>query len=247
MEPLTSTPLRKTDVLNEIQEQILDGRLGPNEQLPSERELCVAYGVSRPVIREVLATLAESGLVEILPGRGSFVRAVSSTELSRSLTRAAARSGTTARQLVVARIALECSTAELAALSPQADTDAIDAALEAHDAATSLSAQARTDLAFHEAIATASGNPVLLLMFGAIRGHLYELMLRSHSDQRVREAADPLHQEIAAAIRARDAERARAAMKRHIEFALDLYGIDVDRPLVEVLAVRGLRGDFPAA
>jgi GntR family transcriptional repressor for pyruvate dehydrogenase complex len=205
LEPLMSAPPRKADVLNEIQEQILDGRLGANQQLPSERELCVAYGVSRPVIREVLATLSESGLVEIVPGRGSFVRAVSSAELSRSLTRAAARSG------------------------------------------TSISAQARTDLAFHEAIAMASGNPVLLLMFGAIRGHLYELMLRSHSDQRVREAADPLHEEIAAAIRAGDAERARAAMKRHIEFALDLYGIDVDRPLVEVLAVRGLNGGFPIA
>lgn len=54
---------------------ITAGRLPPGARLGSERELAEHYGVSRATLRQVLATLAESGLVHRVPGRsgGTFV------------------------------------------------------------------------------------------------------------------------------------------------------------------------------
>ncbi|WP_158866309.1 FadR/GntR family transcriptional regulator [Leifsonia sp. AG29] len=233
-------PPRKSDILEDLQSQILDGALFPGQQLPSERELCLQYGVSRPVIREVLASLAEGGFIAVVPGRGSYVRPPAPDELSRPMARAAARAGTTARDLVAARVALESASVELAARADESAVAEIEEALRRHNAAVSLEAQARTDLEFHQTITAASGNPVLLLMFGAISEQIYQLMLRSHSDGRVREAGDPLHEDIVQAIKRRDPQEAVSLMRRHLQLALELYGDDLDRTLFDVLTSRGL-------
>ena len=50
------------DVLARLQAQIAAGDYKPNERLPSESELCKAFGVSRPVLREALMSLQALGL-----------------------------------------------------------------------------------------------------------------------------------------------------------------------------------------
>ena len=241
------SPFRtKADVVTDLERRILDGEFVVGQRLPSERELCAQYAVSRPVVREALAGLGERGYLEVFAGRGSFVRAVATDELSQSLTRVAARTGVTARDLVVARVMLECTSAELAATN--ATDEAVEQILEAlrvHDAATGLADRALTDLVFHEAVAIATGNPVIALMFGSIRTQVHALMLRSHSDRKVRRLGDPLHHRIADAVRDHDPQAARAAMSEHVELALTLYGKDLDRPLADVLAGRGLNASAP--
>ncbi|HYP73524.1 MAG TPA: GntR family transcriptional regulator, partial [Microbacterium sp.] len=65
------------DALVEILERsIATGELPPGSKLPSERELSVQCGVSRPVVREALRSLQERGDIEIRPSRGAYVRAV---------------------------------------------------------------------------------------------------------------------------------------------------------------------------
>lgn len=56
-----------------IREEILSGRLSPGEQLPSERELADRFDVSRDTIRRGIALVAEMGILERIPGRGTFV------------------------------------------------------------------------------------------------------------------------------------------------------------------------------
>jgi GntR family transcriptional regulator len=57
-----------------LRDQILEGEYAPGERLPTERELCEQFGVSRITTRHALHLLEEQGLVERLPRRGTIVR-----------------------------------------------------------------------------------------------------------------------------------------------------------------------------
>ncbi len=233
-------PARKVDIVQDIQGRVLRGEWEPGSQLPSERDLANDYGVSRPVVREALAGLEEIGFIEIHPGRGSYVRGVRVDDLSGSLNRAATLAKITARDLVVARLGLECSAAELAASNSSRKIEDLEKALDEHARATTLQSLADTDLAFHETVVAASGNSLLVLMFGAIRKQVHALMLRSHSDPMVQASGEPYHKKIVEAIAKGDPTAARTLMKEHLELALELFGIDLDRPISEVVESRGL-------
>ncbi len=78
-ESLPYKPLRKTrlyeQVVDQIQQTIIDGKLQPGDRLPSERDLAGMFHVGRPTIREALRTLGIMGLVEVRTGqKGSIVR-----------------------------------------------------------------------------------------------------------------------------------------------------------------------------
>ena len=49
------------DVLDQLREAILSGRIRPGERLPGERQLCEEFGVGRPTLREALRSLRRSG------------------------------------------------------------------------------------------------------------------------------------------------------------------------------------------
>lgn len=231
----------KLDVLAALEQRLLAGEFPVGSRLPSERVLCDEYSISRPVIREVLSGLVERGYIEVYAGRGSFVRAAEASDISRPLNRAARRGAATARDLVTARSMLESTAAELAAQNAdEAAIGRIREALAGHELANGVQSAAETDLQFHEAIAQASGNPLLVVMFASIREFVHALMLRSHSDRQVRNAGDPLHQVILEAIVNRDSVAARRSMAEHLRLALDFYGGDLDIPLVNVLENRGL-------
>ncbi|MEE8391995.1 MAG: GntR family transcriptional regulator [Anaerolineae bacterium] len=53
--------------------QIAEGRLQPGDALPSERQLCDEFNVSRTTVREALRELSSQGLIRTVPGRGAFV------------------------------------------------------------------------------------------------------------------------------------------------------------------------------
>lgn len=61
-------------VLSFFREQLLSGALKVGDRLLGERELCLALGVSRPVLREALRSLANLGFLDIRHGKGAFVR-----------------------------------------------------------------------------------------------------------------------------------------------------------------------------
>ena len=63
-----------------LEQRIIEGELGIGKRL-DEAELSAHYGVSRTPVREALQRLAESGLAEHLPRRGTFVRAPGLSEL----------------------------------------------------------------------------------------------------------------------------------------------------------------------
>jgi GntR family transcriptional repressor for pyruvate dehydrogenase complex len=234
--------VRRETLLELLDDLIVSGAWPAGSKLPSERALCQHFGLSRPVVREVLRRLEERGLIDVQPARGSFVRRLSAVDATRSLDALYRRTGATARDLVVARTMLECEAAALAATNATAKAqDRMQMVLAAHDATRELDHRAELDVSFHESIARASGNPVLHIMFASIRPLVSSLVMRSLADREVREAGEPLHRTILDAIVSRDAESARSAMHEHLALALTLYGDDLDRPLQEIAAERTAR------
>jgi GntR family transcriptional regulator len=57
-----------------LREQILSGRLAPASVLASERQMIEEHGVSRITVRAAIAMLRSEGLVQVIPGKGAFVR-----------------------------------------------------------------------------------------------------------------------------------------------------------------------------
>lgn len=56
-----------------LREQLVRRELVPNDRLPSERDLCQQYGISRITVRQALSDLAQEGLVYSSAGKGTYV------------------------------------------------------------------------------------------------------------------------------------------------------------------------------
>jgi DNA-binding FadR family transcriptional regulator len=224
-----------------IAERVAAGTLAPGDRLPSERQLALEFGVSRPVVREALRSLTERRLIDVEASRGAFVRTDSGPRLHQPFDTEYRRRGTTARQLSEARLMLETEAAALAALhADAADLATLEAAvLRLESSATPLD-RVRNDLAFHVALVAAAHNPVIETMFASIRGLTVELMVRSAGDAEVVRRSAPYHRQAYEAVAARDPEAARAAMREHLGIAASTYGEDYDQRL-DTMAARALR------
>ncbi|RPK38338.1 HTH-type transcriptional regulator LutR [Streptomyces sp. ADI92-24] len=215
-------------IARQLEHDIRSGEIAVGTKLPSERELAAQFGSSRNVVREVLRRLEAQHLIEVAPGRGSFVREQSSGQ-ARGYDALYRAGRPTVRQLIEARIPLEV---EMVRLATQRATDediaAMRTARDALESATDVVVKAQADMDFHDAIAVASENPVLRIMLSSISGMMFEMMLRSNSDPSIGEAGVPHHPEIFEAVEARDVDLACARMREHLLLGLRTYGADLD-------------------
>lgn len=76
---------RSAFIANQLREMIFTGALKPGDRLPTEEQLCKHFGVSRTTLRESVQMLRVSGLLDVTPGRGSFVCLPSLGDLLRDL------------------------------------------------------------------------------------------------------------------------------------------------------------------
>jgi GntR family transcriptional repressor for pyruvate dehydrogenase complex len=197
------------------------GELKGGDRLPAERELARAMGVSRPSLRAGLRSLAEMGIVDIRPGAGSFIAGGPPAFGTNALGFQAALHGFTRGQMFQARLVLEVAVAGLAARHATPD-DLIAVSEEATGMFASLDdpqAFLRHDIAFHRAVAGASGNPILSALVHMVAEQFREQRQRSiNRAQDLKQAADE-HRAIYVAMRARDTERTSRAMREHLERA----------------------------
>jgi GntR family transcriptional repressor for pyruvate dehydrogenase complex len=232
-------PLTAEELLVRLDERLLSGEFAAGDKLTSERKLAEQYGISRPLLREVLGRLQERGLVTIHPGRGTFVTHAELTDGRASVHVSARRGQVTPRQLIIARSMLEAQAAELAALNrSDQDLERMRSLLDMLETLPAANDVVDADVAFHEAIAIASGNPVIQIMFGSIRELIRGVVVRSLSDTVVRDEGVPSHRLVLTAIEQRDPAAARTTMIAHLGVAQRLYGADLDKPLRDVLASR---------
>lgn len=193
------------------------------------------------MVREALRSLVERGMIDVEPGRGTFVRDATGPRRFQPLDLEIRRRGTTARQLSEARLLLETEAAALAAVHANADDlVALLGALARLESSPTPLDRVRNDLAFHMALVTASHNPVIETMFASIQGLTVELMVRSAGDAEIVRRSAPYHRIAYDAIRDRDPVGARAAIQAHLSVAASTYGDDYDQSL-DTTAARALR------
>jgi GntR family transcriptional repressor for pyruvate dehydrogenase complex len=197
------------------------GELRPGARLPTERELAVQIGVSRPTVRTGLRTLATMGVVQSRQGAGTFITDGPPSLASEPLGLLAALHGLSRDGLFEARRVLEVGTSGLAA--ERASGDDLAAMSEEVTGMFASVGEPLTflwhDVRFHRAIAGASRNPVLGVLIDMLGSLFYERRretIQTATD--LRETADA-HRRIYHAIRVRDREAARAAMDEHLRDA----------------------------
>lgn len=201
------------DVLAQLQARIAGGEYKPDERLPSESELCKAFGVSRPVIREALMSLQALGLTTSQPGIGTFVVSdrVGVPLLLGRYSPAHVREVRRCIEIPAARLAAE--------RRGDRDVGEIAAILARMDDADNPARRNQLDASFHIAIARSSGNPLIVKLVEDMRSVLEEHSLAAARKPYRRRAASEEHRAIYDAIVDRDPDAAAAAMEAHLAAA----------------------------
>ena len=217
-------------LFEQLADEIKNGRLAAGARLPTEAELTRAARVSRTVVREAVAALRAEGLVVTRQGVGAFV----SAEPQRAPFRIdpeRLQSLDEVLNVMELRLGVEIESAGLAA--ERASKAQVRTILNALNAIGEASAAGRAaideDLAFHRAIAEATGNPEFARFLQFIGRHLIPRRTVSGLPERMGGQRAYLaliqeeHRRIFAAIRSRAPAAAREAMRRHLTRSLERY------------------------
>jgi len=204
--------------------QVEGGALHPGERLPTEPQLALAHGVSRTVVREAVHQLKSRGLLVSRQGSGVFV-AAPPAHRPLAFDPQVLESLASVVQIVEVRRALEGEIAALAAQrASRAQIAGLRRALAAIDTAVAAGGDGvAEDLAFHRAVAEATGNPQFSRLLGFLEQYLREAMRVTRGNEARR--ADFMHEvrqehrAIVAAIAARDAAAARRVATEHLLLA----------------------------
>ena len=206
-------------IVQQIEDSILAGTLKAGDQLPSERDLAQKFGVSRTAVREAVKALREKGLVEAYSGRGTFITNGTSQAIRQSLDWMMKVGQDGSLHLAEMRAILEPEIAALAAT--RAEEQQIAAMREAFQAMDRSRedpvAFIEADLDFHLALAEAAANPLILSLIDSIVGLMREQRMRIFYVEGGPERGQYHHKRILDAVEKRDADKARNAMRAHLQ------------------------------
>lgn len=158
-------------IVTSLRGAIVRGDLGPGDRLPSEPDLAVQLGVSRPMLREALKALEVSGYLEVRRGYGGgrFVSAPEPEEFHTIRAAPLSTMDVDAGHVMDVRLAIEPMSARLAAQTR--DTADLGRALRQLGRSGSRPARiVEAVVQFHGALIEASGNPVFVAVYAGLRG-----------------------------------------------------------------------------
>ncbi len=206
-------------IVEHIERRIVAGELKVGDQLPSERELSEQFRVSRTAVREAVKTLREKGLVEVRPGRGTFITNGTSQAVRNSLgLMMKIGQAESSADLVEVREIFEPEIAALAAARANHEQiAALQAAVAIMDASMAdETAYIEADLDFHLALAEASQNTLIPLLIDFIVDVLREQRTRIFHVDGGAQRGQVHHKYILQAVMQHDPEAAREAMRAHL-------------------------------
>ena len=191
-----------------LRDLIVQGRLAPGARL-NERLLTAQLGVSRTPLREAFKVLATEGLVELLPNRGAIVSPVDPERLSETLS---------------VMGALEALAGELACLNATDaqlnEIRALHYEMLAYHARVDLAGYFKFNQAIHLKIVKYSGNAMLYNIYRQLNGNVRRARYMANLSQERWDAAVREHEEILAALSARDVKRIKLLLTEHLTHKL---------------------------
>jgi len=207
-------------VAQQLRSLITSGGYKPGDRLPSERELAARLGVGRPAVREALRELRAQGLVVIGRGaQGTRVAALPSPSFAEPLAPLLGQGAERIIELMEVRSAVEIEAAGLAARRATIE-DLHRLSLLASGPTERLTPD--QDVAFHAAIAQATHNPlferVIREPVQILHDHMAAILNAYYEEPGGAVALHQQHEAVRQAIRAGDEERARRAMRHHLNY-----------------------------
>jgi GntR family transcriptional repressor for pyruvate dehydrogenase complex len=215
----SGTPV--SEVARRLMDLFTSGSLQPGTRLPPERHLAATLGVGRSAVREALAALEILGIVDVRPGSGTYLRGMASELLPQTLRWGLLIGQKSTVELLELRSGLEIYVARLAAArAGDIELAAVGRHLERMRADIgNLTAFARADLDFHNALAAAAGNDTLVDLLHVVRS-----LLQVYADRAVHDEAEALiaveeHDVVYRAVAQGDEDAAASAMAVHMATA----------------------------
>lgn len=226
----TATLQIKTDSMESLRMELLKGLQSgswpPGSRLPTERDLCATFGVSRSGLRRVLAELREQGLITQKVGSGTYVAekpsgATGKADGATGTGRFLAVPSVSPAELMDARLLLEPMLVDLIVNNANtADFERLEDCCARAEAAQTLEEFEKLDSELHEQLALATQNALFISVFrlmAEIResgewGFLKQKVLTAER----RAVLQKEHRQIVAALRQRDVDTARRAIFDHL-------------------------------
>ncbi len=206
-------------VAKRLQQSIRLGVYPVNSRLPTERELAEALGVSRPTIREAIIVLELRGLVQMRHSAGVYV---AMAEPQPAATDPATDANVGPFEVTEARRLYEGETAALAAttIDPTELSELEGLLVRMADDTLNQDVRERADRDFHLTIARSTRNEAMVDVVQSLwdKRYISPLCIYLFSLARqigIQPSVDD-HRRILAALRARDADQAREAMRAHL-------------------------------
>lgn len=210
-------------ILEQIKNLIIGGQLVPGDRFLTENELTERFQVSRTSVREALAALSLTGILEIRQGEGIFVKSASPNSVIEPLTFILLMEKNQVQNILEVRKALEVEAAGLAAARrDEYDLEHLKQLVEQMKADLPESkGSEKLDLEFHLTLAQASKNPLLNRMMNTVQEIMGQTLRLTRAlwmaatagtSQRLFEE----HRDIYQAIQTQDPEKARKLTYEHL-------------------------------
>ena len=212
-----------------LMDGMINGELKPGDKLPSDRSLSTAYGVGRSSIREALKVLSALGLINILPGNGTFIASRHTDFFLAPLSWSLFVGQHDTAHLLEMRSIIEAETARMAA--QRADKESKEKLASIYEQmqvayqSENFQAFLDSDLDFHLAIANCSGNPVLYRLLQTSRRILTSISKGGMGKISYLDEIAAEHAAIYEAIIAGNAPDAQKHMQTHLDRARNRYRV----------------------
>ena len=209
------------EIAEQIKLAIREGRLGPGDQLPPERDLTRQLGVSRVSVRDALRMLEASGLIEVRVGArgGAFVTAPAPHLVGEGLADMLMLAEATPAEVTEARMVFELGMLELAcARRDDGDLVELDAICDRAEAALAAGVyDASISAEFHARLARCAHNTAIALVGELFQGPLVRSLQQARrADPQMGEKGALEHRALVDAVRLRDAAAAKRILAAHL-------------------------------